>query len=52
MAQQILSQEEVDALLSSVVSGEVELERPEGVETKEAMADLPVYDLTAAGVSR
>ncbi|MBW1706106.1 MAG: flagellar motor switch protein FliM [Deltaproteobacteria bacterium] len=50
MAQQILSQEEVDALLSSVASGEVELEPPEGVETKEAVADLPVYDLTAQNI--
>ena len=50
MAQQILSQEEVDALLSSVASGEVELAPPEGVETKEAMADLPVYDLTAQNI--
>jgi len=50
MAQQILSQEEVDALLSSVASGEVEFAPPEEVETKEAMADLPVYDLTAQNI--
>jgi flagellar motor switch protein FliM len=50
MGQQILSQEEVDALLTSVASGEVELESPEGVETKDAMADLPVYDLTAQNI--
>jgi len=50
MGQQILSQEEVDALLTSVASGEVELESPEGVETKEAVADLPVYDLTAQNI--
>ena len=50
MGQQILSQEEVDALLSSVASGDVELESPEGVETKDATADLPVYDLTAQNI--
>jgi len=50
MAQQILSQEEVDALLSSVASGDVEFAPPEEVETKEAMADLPVYDLTAQNI--
>ena len=50
MGQQILSQEEVDALLTSVASGEVELESSEGVETKDAMADLPVYDLTAQNI--
>jgi flagellar motor switch protein FliM len=50
MGQQILSQEEVDALLTSVASGEVELESPEGVETKDAKADLPIYDLTAQNI--
>jgi len=50
MGQQILSQEEVDALLSSVASGDVELETPDGVETKDATADLPVYDLTAQNI--
>jgi len=50
MAQQILSQEEVDALLSSMASGEVELEHPDGVEEKEAVADLPVYDLTVQNI--
>lgn len=50
MAQQILSQEEVDALLSSVASGAVEFAPPDEVETKEAMADLPVYDLTAQNI--
>ena len=50
MGQQLLSQEEVDALLSSVASGDVELESPEGVETKDATADLPVYDLTAQNI--
>ena len=50
MAQQILSQEEVDALLSSMASGEVEIEPPEGVEEKEAVADLPAYDLTVQNI--
>ena len=50
MGQQILSQEEVDALLTSVASGEVELDSPERVETKDAMSDLPVYDLTAQNI--
>ena len=50
MGQQILSQEEVDALLTSVASGEVELESPGEVETKDAKADLPVYDLTAQNI--
>ena len=50
MAQQILSQEEVDALLSSVASGDVEFVPPEEAETKEAMADLPIYDLTAQNI--
>ena len=50
MAQQILSQEEVDALLSSMASGEVEIEPSEGVEEKEAVADLPVYDLTVQNI--
>ena len=50
MAQQILSQEEVDALLSSMASGEVEIEPSEEVEEKEAAADLPVYDLTVQNI--
>ena len=50
MAQQVLSQEEVDALLSSMASGEMELESPESVETKEAVADTPVYDLAAQNI--
>ena len=50
MAQQILSQEEVDALLSSMSSGEVEIEPSEEVEEKEAAADLPVYDLTVQNI--
>ncbi len=50
MGQQILSQEEVDALLTSVTSGEVELESPEELETKDAKADLPIYDLTAQNI--
>lgn len=50
MGQQILSQEEVDALLSSMASGEVEFESPEEVQTTGALADLPVYDLTAQNI--
>ncbi len=51
MAQQILSQEEVDALLSSMASGEVEIDEPlEEIEAKDAAADLPVYDLTAQNI--
>ena len=50
MGQQILSQEEVDALLTSVASGEVDLEPQERVATKDATADLPVYDLTAQNI--
>lgn len=50
MGQQILSQEEVDALLSSMASGEVEFESPEEVQTTEALDDLPVYDLTAQNI--
>ena len=50
MGQQILSQEEVDALLTSVASGEVELDSPGEMETKDAKADLPIYDLTAQNI--
>jgi len=50
MGQQILSQEEVDALLSSMASGEVELAPQEEVGKKEPVADLPVYDLTAQNI--
>ena len=50
MGQQILSQEEVDALLSSVALGEIELDSPEEMETEEDMADLPAYDLTAQNI--
>ena len=50
MAQQILSQEEVDALLSSMESGEVEFDSHEEESEKEAMADLPAYDLTAQNI--
>ncbi|MCD6293483.1 MAG: flagellar motor switch protein FliM, partial [Deltaproteobacteria bacterium] len=50
MGQQILSQEEVDALLTSVASGEVELESPGEAEAKDPKADLPVYDLTAQNI--
>ena len=50
MGQQILSQEEVDALLTSVASGEVEIESPGELETKDAKTDLPVYDLTAQNI--
>jgi len=48
MGQQILSQEEVDALLSSMASGELEIEPPE--EAENAVADLPRYDLTAQNI--
>lgn len=50
MGQQILSQEEVDALLSSMASGEVELEPQEAANTKDAMSNLPLYDLTAQNI--
>ena len=50
MGQQILSQEEVDALLTSVASGEVELESPEEMEAKDDHADMAVYDLTAQNI--
>jgi len=52
MADQILSQEEVDALLSSITSGDVDFSEDE--ETKEEMRgpsnDLPIYDLTSQTV--
>ncbi len=50
MGQQILSQEEVDALLSSMASGDVELESQEPVAKKDATSNLPVYDLTAQNI--
>ena len=50
MGQQILSQEEVDALLSSMDSGEVGFESQEGGETEGAKPDVPVYDLTAQNI--
>lgn len=47
MADQVLSQEEVDALLSSMKSGDLDLSE-EVEESKEiSNEDLPVYDLTA-----
>jgi flagellar motor switch protein FliM len=46
MSEQILSQEEIDALLSSMSKGEVDLE-----EEKKADVDLEVYDLTSQNIS-
>ena len=49
MADQILTQEEVDALLSSMKAGDVDLEVSEEEEEK-SQAQIPVYDLTSQNI--
>jgi flagellar motor switch protein FliM len=49
MADQILTQEEVDALLSSMKAGDVDLEVSEKEEEK-SQAQIPVYDLTSQNI--
>jgi len=49
MADQILTQEEVDALLSSMKAGDVDLEVSEEAE-KTSQAQIPVYDLTSQNI--
>lgn len=49
MADQILTQEEVDALLSSMKAGEVDLEVREE-EEESSQKEIPVYDLTSQNI--
>ncbi|MCF8143244.1 MAG: flagellar motor switch protein FliM [Deltaproteobacteria bacterium] len=49
MADQILSQEEVDALLSSMKAGDVDLEVSEE-EAESSPTQIPVYDLTSQNI--
>jgi len=49
MADQILTQEEVDALLSSMKAGDVDLEVSEEAE-ETSQAQIPVYDLTSQNI--
>jgi len=49
MADQILTQEEVDALLSSMKAGDVDLDVSEEAE-ETSQAQIPVYDLTSQNI--
>ncbi len=50
MADQILTQEEVDALLSSMADGNVDFEADAVAESLASTDDLPVYDLTGPNI--
>lgn len=50
MADQVLSQEEVDALLSSMKTGDVDLEVAEEEEKESTEDKLPSYDLTSQNI--
>ena len=50
MADQILSQEEVDALLSSMADGSIDLEAEAAEEIVASTDDLPLYDLATPNI--
>lgn len=50
MADQVLSQEEVDALLSSMKAGDVDLTADEQEQEEISGEQLPVYDLTSQNI--